>query len=65
MRLIRLPEALRKTGLSRTRLYVLIARNDFPAPVKIGGENGRAIAFAESEVDAWIADRMADREIAA
>ena len=64
MRLIRLPEALEKTGLSRTRLYVLIAKGEFPQPVKIGGENGRAIAFSEAEVDGWIAARLAAREAA-
>lgn len=62
MKLIRLPEALEKTGLSRTRCYALIACGEFPQPVKIGGSNGRAIAFAESELDAWIAERIAERE---
>jgi prophage regulatory protein len=64
MKLIRLPEVLEKTGLTRTRLYVLIAKNQFVQPVKLS-EAGRAIAFPESEVDAWISDRMAQREIAA
>jgi prophage regulatory protein len=64
MKLIRLPEALQKTGLSRTRAYVLIAKNDFPQPVKLGGAGARAIAFSEAEVDRWIADRLAERESA-
>lgn len=63
MNLIRLPEALKRTGLSRTRCYVLIARSEFPPPVKLSRE-GRAIAFPEAEVDAWIAARIADREAA-
>lgn len=63
MKLIRLPEALAKTGLTRTRCYVLIARNEFPQPVKIV-PGGRAIAFPEEEVDAFIAARMAEREAA-
>jgi prophage regulatory protein len=63
MKLIRLPEALAKTGLTRTRCYVLIAKNEFPQPVKLSRE-GRAIAFPEVEVDAWIAARIADREAA-
>jgi predicted DNA-binding transcriptional regulator AlpA len=65
MNLIRLPAVLAKTGLTRTRCYVLIAKNEFPQPVKIGGPNGRAIAFSEAEIDAWISDRMAQRETAA
>jgi prophage regulatory protein len=63
MKLIRLPEALEKTGLTRTRLYVLIAKNEFPQPVKLI-PNGRAIAFPEEEVDAWIAGRIAERKAA-
>jgi prophage regulatory protein len=65
MKLIRLPEALAKTGLSRTRAYVLIARNEFPQPVKLGSkDSARAIAFPEAEINAWIADRIAEREAA-
>ena len=60
MKLIRLPEALAKTGLSRTRAYVLIARGEFPQPVKLG-PNARAIAFSSDEVDAWIEERLAAR----
>jgi prophage regulatory protein len=63
MKLIRLPETLAKTGLSRTRCYVLIAKGEFPQPVKLG-LNARAIAFPETEVDAWIAERIAEREAA-
>ena len=63
MKLIRLPETLAKTGLSRTRLYEAISRGEFPKPVKLG-PNARAIAFPESEIDEWIAERIADREAA-
>ena len=63
MKLIRVPEALARTGLSRSRLYALLARREFPQPVKLGA-GARAIAFPEAEVDGWIADRMAEREAA-
>ena len=63
MKLIRLPETLAKTGLSRTRCYVMIAKRQFPQPVKLGPE-ARAIAFPEEEVDAWIAGRIAERKAA-
>ena len=63
MRLIRLPEALERTGLTRTRCYVLIAKGEFPQPVKLA-PNARAIGFSEPEIDAWIATRMANREAA-
>jgi prophage regulatory protein len=63
MKLIRLPEVLAKTGLTRTRAYALIAKGEFVQPVKLS-EGGRAIAFPEAEVDAWIAERIEAREAA-
>ncbi|MDE9553673.1 helix-turn-helix transcriptional regulator, partial [Xenorhabdus bovienii] len=38
-------------------IYKLIADNRFPKQVKIGT---RSVAFIESEVDAWIAQRIAE-----
>lgn len=55
--LIRLPEVQRRTGYGKAWVYVLIARNKFPKPVKIGT---RSIAFVESEVDAWVANKIAE-----
>lgn len=63
MQLIRLPEALARTGLSRSGLYAAVAAGTFPKPVKLG-LNARAIAWPASEIDAWIADRIAEREAA-
>ena len=60
MKLIRLPETLERTGLSRTQLYALVARGEFAQPVKLG-PNARAIAFSSDEVDAWIEERLAAR----
>ena len=64
MKLIRLPETLAKTGLSRTRLYEAVAAGTFPKPAKLGPD-ARAIGFLEAEIDEWIAARLADREVAA
>ncbi|MDR5776600.1 MULTISPECIES: AlpA family transcriptional regulator [unclassified Caballeronia] len=51
-RLLRLPRVREKTGLSRTAVY---SNPSFPKPVKIGE---RAVAWLESEVDDWIAQRI-------
>jgi prophage regulatory protein len=45
---LRLPQVMERTGLCRSAVY---AREDFPKPVKLGG---RAVAWVESEVQAWI-----------
>lgn len=49
--LIRLPEVIKRTGISKTTIYELINEKRFPSQVKIGT---RAIAFIESEIDEWI-----------
>jgi prophage regulatory protein len=39
----------------------LIARGEFPRPIKIGANR---VAFIEEEVDQWLRDRAAERDIA-
>lgn len=55
----RLPQVRARTGLSRSELYRRMASGDFPKPVKLGE---RASAWAEHEVTAWIAARIAARD---
>jgi prophage regulatory protein len=68
MKLIRLPETLARTGLSRTRLYEAVSAGTFPKPAKLGpaklGSSARAVAWSADEVDAWIEARLAEREAA-
>lgn len=45
-------------GFGRSHLYALIARGEFPQPVKIG----RSSRWPLHEVEAWIHDRIADRD---
>ncbi|WKA63976.1 helix-turn-helix transcriptional regulator [Pectobacterium aroidearum] len=56
-RLIRLPEVKRRTGFGKTWIYELIKAGRFPSQVKTGV---RAVAFIESEVDAWIEKIISD-----
>lgn len=60
--LIRFPEVLKRTSLSRSQVYELLNRSDFPRPVKITG--ARSVAWAASEIDDWIAARLAERKAA-
>ena len=53
-RLLRLPEVLRLTGLSRSTVYRKIKAGEFPRPVKLGK---RAVGWREFEVIAWINGR--------
>ena len=51
-RFLRISDVIARTALSRSHIYNLIGREQFPAPRKLGARCSRWI---ESEVDAWIA----------
>ncbi|EAW5145012.1 TPA: helix-turn-helix transcriptional regulator [Salmonella enterica subsp. enterica serovar Bovismorbificans] len=58
-RFLRLPEVMHLCGLSRSTIYDLISRDEFPRQIPLGGKN---VAWAQSEVSAWMADRISARE---
>jgi prophage regulatory protein len=60
-RLISLNEACHLTSLSRTAINRYRAEGRFPKAVPIGE---RRFAFLRSEVEGWIAARVAERESA-
>ena len=47
------------TGLSRSTLYQYMTEGRFPRPIKI---SSRVAAWLESEVTAWMADKIAERD---
>ena len=53
-KLLRRPTVEDLTGLSRSTIYEMMTREDFPRPLKIGR---RAVAWRESEILEWIEDR--------
>ncbi len=61
MNILRLPEVRQRTGRSRSRIYADVQAGTFPKPINIGP---RAIGWIQSEVDDWIAARIAEREAA-
>ncbi len=54
--ILRLPAVKQRTGLSRSTLYEMMRRGDFPKPIPLGA---RAVGFIEAEVSAWIDQRIA------
>ena len=44
---------------SRVHLYRLIAQGGFVKPIRCGGNR---VAFLESEIDAWIKSKVAERD---
>jgi len=59
---LRLPDVIERTGYKRTTIYERIKAGNFPAPVHLGP---RAVAWLESEVEAWMQERIDARDQAA
>ena len=59
--IIRLRQAILKTGLSRSTIYTLIKLGDFPQQIKL---SPRTMGFLESEIDEWIAGRIVASRVA-
>jgi prophage regulatory protein len=59
-RLIRWPKVEGRVGICRSHAHTLIQKGQFPAPIKLGGENARASGWLESDIDQWIEDRVAE-----
>jgi prophage regulatory protein len=54
--IIRLPTVKARTGLSRSTIYLRISEGRFPKPVSLGS---RAVGWIETEVNDWLAERIA------
>lgn len=65
-RLIDRAEVERLVGMKRSAIYVRMSAGLFPKPVSIGGtpEKATAVRWIESEIDAWVAARIAERDVA-
>ncbi|AKS24226.1 MAG: transcriptional regulator [Leptospirillum sp. Group II 'C75'] len=54
MRIVRLKELVKISGLSRSTIYDQVKSGTFPQPVKLGA---RAIGWILSDVENWIASK--------
>jgi len=57
-RILRRPEVIQLTGLPQSTLYDRISAGDFPRPIKLGGPHSRSVGWKESEVQAWIEQKV-------
>ena len=53
--ILRLPQVIQRTGLSRSSIYLRMANGEFPESVSLGG---RAVGWVESQIDEWIVERI-------
>ena len=53
-KIIRMPQLLEITGISRAHIYALINRREFPRPIRLGQ---RAVGWLTTDIDAWLKTR--------
>lgn len=56
LRIIRLPEVESRVGFRKTAIYAMERAGKFPRRVQLGPNSA---GWVESEVESWIADRIA------
>ena len=53
--ILRRKQVEKRTGLSRSTIYLRIQEGTFPRPVNLGA---RAVGWLENEIEAWLAARL-------
>lgn len=53
--IIRLPEVIERTALSRSTIYALIKSGNFPQQIQLGL---RSVGWVEQEINDWIKSRV-------
>ena len=61
VRLIRRKEVQAKTGLGASSIYAMMKQGKFPKAITL---SERRVAWIESDVDQWIAERIASHKAA-
>ncbi|MDB5956735.1 AlpA family phage regulatory protein [Ramlibacter sp.] len=56
LRMLRMPEVVRKVGLCRSEISDRVRKGEFPRPVPLGK---RAVGFPEHEINGYLADLIA------
>ncbi len=59
-KILKLPEVMQITALSRSSIYSFCQENTFPKPISLGA---RAVGWVESEVLSWINQKVESREV--
>ncbi len=59
MKMLRLPDVIEKTGLSRSSIYKYVSLGKFPKPVHLGE---RTIAWIDSEIEDWLSAKINQRD---
>lgn len=58
IRILRLPDVMKRVGLCRASIYAHMTSGTFPRSISLGA---RAVGWLEHEVDAWLAAKIQAR----
>ena len=62
-RIMRIPEVVEVTGLSKTTIWRRVKSGDFPAPVRLGSLATRSIGWRSGQVQEWLDTRSIFNEL--
>jgi len=54
-KILRLPSVKARIKLSRSTIYLLISKGQFPSPISLGE---RAVGWLEEDIENWIAEKV-------
>jgi len=54
-KIMRLPEVIKETGLSRSTIYLRMSKGDFPQSISLGE---RAVGWVQAEVEQWLEQKV-------
>ncbi len=57
---LRLADVQRRVAFSRSTIYLMISRGEFPKQLSLGA---RAVGWLKSEIDQWIESRISRRNV--
>ena len=55
-----MPDVLEQTGLSRSTIYEMIGRGEFPRQFSLGP---RAVGWSSEDVSAWVNSKMGESSV--
>lgn len=58
LRILRLPEVMNRTALSRSTIYQYMTDGEFPESVELGS---RAVGWVEDEINGWLQTKIEQR----
>ncbi|WP_031599525.1 AlpA family transcriptional regulator [Ferrovum myxofaciens] len=58
-RILRLPQVMDRTALSRSTIYQYMSEGEFPESVGLGS---RAVGWVEGEINDWLQTKIQQRE---